>query len=183
LSSTNNTSGFEQINQTIGNLSNNIPTVFETIGLALLGILIPLTIAVLQDLLQKKATEDRNYSVLDLHVILDKVFQIRNLLIFVAMLFLPFIFWETTLVYIRLVELGVATIGTVLILRIIWSVYLWTKGNVSSFRKDYLLSLDKINDMIPVWASVWNNKKMTVQEEKEYFDIFSKKIDSAMKKQ
>lgn len=176
------TSEFQRFNDAIGALGNNVPTVFETLGLALLGILIPLTIAVLQDLLQKKGEEDTNFSVLDLHVILDRVFQVKLLLLFSAFVFVPFVFWDIEIGIGRLFEIGLAIIGIVSILRIILRVYHWTKGNVSSFRLQYLKGLTKPVDMIPVWRSVWNSRKMSFPEEKEYFDIFSQKINDMMKK-
>ena len=181
-SAQNSTSDFQRINIVIENLGNNVPTVFQTLGLALLGILIPLTIAVLQDLLQKKGEGDNNFSVLDLHVILDCVFHVKPLLFYSALVFVPFVFWDIENGIIRLVEISLAIIGLFLILRIILAVYRWTKGNVTSFRLQYLKSLTKKSDMIPVWASVWKNKKMSFREEKEYFDIFSQKIDDLVKK-
>ena len=93
-SAQNSTSDFQRINIVIENLGNNVPTVFQTLGLALLGILIPLTIAVLQDLLQKKGEGDNNFSVLDLHVILDCVFHVKPLLFYSALVFVPFVFWD-----------------------------------------------------------------------------------------
>ena len=173
---------FQKISEAIGNLGGNIPTVFETIGLAMLGILIPLTIAVLQDLLQKKGDQENNYSTLDLHVILDKVFQIKRLIFFSAMVFLPFIFWDIQIGLVRLFEIVFAMVGIAFILKIILSVYNWTKGNISIYRKQYLMSLGigEINDLIPVWTCIWENKKMSLEEEIDFFEIFSQKIDGLL---
>jgi hypothetical protein len=54
--------------------------------------------------------------------------------------------------------------------------------DVSSFRKNYLEKLEKKNDFFVVWASIWKNEKMVNTEEREYFGIFSKKIDRMIKK-
>jgi hypothetical protein len=179
-STQNAVSDVQRIDHAISTLGSNLPTVFQTLGLALLGILIPLTIAVLQDLLQKKVEEDTNFSVLDLHVILDRVFQVKNLLVFSAMVFVPFVFWEIENGIVRMVEISLATIGIAFIVKIIWGVYQWSKGDVSSFREDYLRKLTNKSEMVTVWKSVWNNKKMSYPEEKDFFDIFSQKIDYLM---
>jgi hypothetical protein len=175
-------SDFQRFDHAIGTLGGNLPVVFQTLGLALLGILIPLTIAVLQDLLQKKEEEDTNFSILDLHVILDRVFQVKSLLLFSAFVFVPFVFWDIEIGIIRLLEIGLAIIGIVFIMRIILRVYHWTKGDVSDFRREYLKKLTNRSEMVPVWKSVWNNRKMSYHEEKEFFDIFSQKIDDLMNK-
>ena len=75
---------FQNFNKWILNLGNNIPTVFETATLALLGILIPLTIAILQDVFQKRQEVKNENSILDTNVILDKVFEFKLLILFAA---------------------------------------------------------------------------------------------------
>jgi hypothetical protein len=181
ITQSNNSSMLDNFNQALGNTGTNIPTVFATIGLALLGILIPLTIAILQDLLQKKAEQSDGYSILDLHVILDKVFRIKALIFFSGLVFVPLIFWDIQIGYVRLFEITLSTIGLLFILQIVLGVYNWTKGNISSYRKNYLEDLDKTNDMLTVWSSIWNNKNMTLNEEVEYFKIYSDQVDKAIK--
>lgn len=180
-STQNSTSEFQRINESIGTLGGNIPTVFETIGLALLGILIPLAIVVLQDILQKSVDIKDDHSIVDLHVILDKVFQLKYLIFFSSMVFLPFLFWDIPTGFLRVIEIALAIVGVVFILRIILTVYDWTKGNVATYRKKYLESLDNNEDMPLIWKLTWKNK-MSLQDEKVYFDVFSTKIDGLIDK-
>ena len=60
---------------------NNLPTIIQGIGIALLTILIPLAIAVLADIYQKRREEKREFTDLDLHLILDSVFNIRLIIL------------------------------------------------------------------------------------------------------
>lgn len=162
----------------LATVGDNIPTVFQTIGLALLGILIPLTIAVLQDLMQKKKKNDTNFSILDMHVILDCVFHTKRLTIISVLIFVPFIFWDFSNWVLRLITIATAAVGSSLIIGIILRGYRWTKGSVMGFRTDYLKKYTKKEDLLPVWKSVWDNPDMTFFEETEFLDIF----DSAVKR-
>jgi hypothetical protein len=170
----------QNFNKGIENLGNNIPTLFTTAGLALLGLLIPLTIAILQDHFQKRLEVKDENSVLDANVILDKVFRFKPLIVFIGLVFIPFIFWDIQVGYIRLIEISFAIIGIFLILGILLRVYDWTKGNVASYRKEYLKSQHVNRTFTITWKSIWKNK-MTLQDEKVYFDIFSEKVDRLMK--
>ncbi len=57
---------------------NNLPTIIQGIGIALLTILIPLAIAILTDVYQKRRDGKIEFANLDLHVILDNVFKIKT---------------------------------------------------------------------------------------------------------
>jgi len=59
---------------------NNFSNIIQGMGLALLTILIPLAIAVLADVYQKRKEDEKEYTYLDLHVILDNVFNIKLLI-------------------------------------------------------------------------------------------------------
>jgi hypothetical protein len=177
-----NSSDIQRINEALGNLGSNLPTVFGTIGLALLGILIPLTIAILQDIMQKKGEQCGNYCVLDLHVILDKVFQTKRLIFYSALVFFPFLFWDIQAGVVHVAVIISSLVGIILIGGIIFKVYNWIKGNVSSYRLQYLQSLDNESDMVTVWGSIWKNSKITPQEYREFFEIYNKKIDGLIRK-
>jgi uncharacterized integral membrane protein len=67
---------------------NSLPYFLQNIGLASLGILIPLAVAILTDVLQaKKNKEEADFADLDLHVILDHVFSIRKLVLYAFITF------------------------------------------------------------------------------------------------
>ena len=82
-----------------------IPLILQNIGLALLSILIPLAIVILTQVYEKKGSKTKGFSVLDLHVILDHVFQTKLLVTKTVMIFLPLIFWDASSGYFDLEKL------------------------------------------------------------------------------
>jgi len=145
--------------------------------LALLTILIPLAIAVLADIYQKRKKEDKEYAYLDLHVILDNVFNIKLLIVSVFFIFLPMFFWEILIGLDRLIAVHFTFIGIILVVDIIFKVSRWVKGNVFDFRFSYLEKLRKYNDLEIVWRSVWQVENINIQNERKYFQIFSSTIN------
>jgi len=172
----------ETLSWLIGKLqeSNSLPSIFQNIGLALLSILIPLAIAVLTDVYQKKGKQESDFSQLDLQVILDNVFRIKRLLVYSLLIFLPFAFWEITSGAIRLLAIILSIAGVCFVTRIILNVYSWTKGNVSTFRLSYLKELRNPEDEEIAWRSVWNSR-MDSPSELGFFRIFASRIDEMVK--
>ena len=160
---------------------NNLPNIIQGIGLALLTILIPLAIAVLADIYQKRKAEEKDFVYLDLHVILDNVFNIKLLILSVFLIFLPMFFWEIIIGLDKLIALHFTFIGILLIVDIIFKVSRWVKGNVFDFRFSYLEKLRKYNDLAVVWSSVWPVEKINFQHEKEFFILFSSKVNQLLK--
>jgi hypothetical protein len=156
---------------------NSAPALIQNIGLALLGILVPFAIAILIDVYQKKGRGRDDFEDLDLHVILDYVFNIQLLIVYSVIVFLPLVFWEISSWPIRLFELALSAIGQILIVRIIINVYRWTKGDVYKFRLSYLRQLKNSQEMEVVWRSVWAATNIERPYEIEFFRIFSTKID------
>ncbi|MEM3760478.1 MAG: hypothetical protein QXZ02_05115 [Candidatus Bathyarchaeia archaeon] len=157
-----------------------MPVIFHNIGLALLTILIPLAIAVLSDYYNKRSDRS-DFVELDLLVILDRVFQIRRLVLFSLMIFSPFIFWEFSHAYLRIIEVFLSLIGIFFLVKITWNVYRWTKGDIFSYRFSYLEKLEESSDFEKAWKSVWSSKNIDLQNEIKFFEIFSKKIDKMVK--
>jgi hypothetical protein len=162
--------------------NSSLPSVIQNLGLALLSILIPLAIAILTDLYQKKGSEKASLTQLDLQVILDRVFRIKRLLVYGILTFLPFIFWENSNVLFRMIEIALSFIGNGLIAKTIIDVYNWTRGNVFTFRFSYLKKLKNPDDMEAAWRSVWLSKDVDVKNEKDFFNIFTSKIDEILAK-
>ena len=156
---------------------NNFPNVIQGIGLALLTILIPLAIAILADIYQKRREEKGGFIDLDLHVILDRVFNIRLIILSVFLIFLPMFFWEILIGLDKLIAVLLTFIGLILVVDIIFKVSRWIKGNVFDFRFSYLRKLNNYNDLEIVWRSVWQVEKINFQYEKEFCKIFFLKID------
>jgi len=162
-------------------LGNNFPSLIPNLGLALLSILIPLAIVILTDFYQKKGKDDKSFSELDLHVILDTVFQIKRIVFYSFLVFLPYAFWDISYGFIRLFEAVLSLIGLVFIVSTILKIYYWTKGNVSIYRFSYLKTLEDPTDSIIAWRSVWQSREIGYGNELDLFDIFSSKIDEAVK--
>ena len=160
---------------------NNLPYFLQNIGLASLGILIPLAVAILTDVLQAKKNKEADFADLDLHVILDHVFSIKELVLYAFITFAPFIFWDVSIGSLRLVEVIVSLIGIYFIVRIILNVYRWTKGNVFSFRLSYLGKLHNLDDLETVWKSVWKSK-MDARSELQFFKVYSSTVTELVKK-
>jgi len=146
-----------------------------------LTILIPLAIAVLADIYQKRREEKKEFTYLDLHVILDNVFNIRLLILSVFLIFLPILFWDILTGLDILIAINITYIGILLVIGIIIKVYFWIKGNVFGFRFSYLKKLKNYNDLETVWSSVWQVKNINIQNENEFFKIFSPTIDQLLK--
>jgi len=156
---------------------NNLPNIIQGIGLALLTILIPLAIAVLADIYQKRKDKEKEFVYLDLHVILDNVFNIKLLILSVFLIFLPMFFWDILIGSYRLIAIILTSIGIILVTVIIIKVYHWIKGNIFDFRFSYLKKVKKHDDLGIVWKSIWEVAKIDFQKEKEFCKIFFSKID------
>lgn len=156
---------------------NNLPNIIQGIGLALLTILIPLAIAVLADIYQKRKDKEKEFVYLDLHVILDNVFNIKLLILSVFLIFLPMFFWDILIGSYRLIAIILTSIGIILVTVIIIKVYHWIKGNIFDFRFSYLKKVKKHDDLEIVWKSIWEVTKINIQNEKEFCKIFFSKID------
>ena len=156
---------------------NNFPNIIQGIGLALLTILIPLAIAVLADLYQKRKDKEKEFVNLDLHVILDNVFNIKLLIISIFIISLPILIWDILIGLDKLIAVLVIFIGLLFVIDIIFKVYHWIKGNVFDFRFTYLRKVKKHDDLEIIWKSIWEVSKIKIQNEKEFCMIFFSKID------
>ncbi len=157
--------------------SEMFPAIIQGLGIALLTILIPLAIAVLTDLFQKRKDKDDEFVHLDLNVILDSIFNIRRLIFSVLLVFIPLLFWNIFSGLWKLVSICLPSIGIASITLIIINVYRWIKGNVFKYRFSYLRKVKKDNDLEITWKSVWKAQGIENEHEKEFLKIFFKKMD------
>ena len=160
---------------------NSLPNIFLAISITLLTILIPLAIAILTDVYQKRRDQKAEFTNLDLHVILDHIFKIKRLLISVALIFLPTLLWEISSGPFRLVETILSFTGIFFVAKTILDVYYWIKGNVFKFRFSYLRNLKNCDDMETVWRSVWEAENINIQNERQFFRVFSSTVDQLSK--
>jgi len=171
--------------------SEGIPTVIQNLGLALLTILIPLAIAVLEDTNRRRKDKRKLLGDLDLHVVLDYVFQIPRLLLWVAFIFLPFLLWDilVSLPTLRILPILLSGIGIYFIGQTILKGYLWVKGRVWDFRFSYLNSFRDYKDVENVWRSVWQARVINREdidlpspnEEQKFFEVFVSQIENLLK--
>jgi hypothetical protein len=152
----------------------------QNTGLALITILIPFAIAIMVDILQKKNAGSSDFSKLDLHVILDRIFRVRSLIFYVGLIFVPPLFWDLCIVQGRVLVFLSWLIGVLFLLKIFFDLYNWTKGNIIEFRLSYLSHLENIDDMVVVWRSIWEVQKVSTDDEDKYFEIFVLKIENLL---
>jgi hypothetical protein len=147
------------------NQSGDLLNLLGMIGMATLTILIPIAIAIFGD--------DQDFETLDKNVILDHIIKAKNILIYIALIFIPLLIWGISPLWLRLFELLVWVIGIVYVLLILKDSYHWIKGNKFTARFNYLRKLKKPKDMEESWRSVWETQNINTQNEKEFFLIFS----------
>jgi len=136
-----------------------------------------LAIAILIEIYKKKRSQKDELVVLDFNIILDYLFKIKFLLLYIVMMFVPLLFWESSSGKFRIIELFISVIGIIFIIKILLNTYQWIKGNVWNSRAKYLIKLKKPEDMIKVWRSVWQSSSLDTGIEKDFFNIYSSKLD------
>ncbi len=161
--------------------SVNTATLLHNAGLALLAILIPFAIAVIGETLTKKRNQEADFSDLDLHVMLDHVFRVKRMIIYAGLIFVPPIFWDPCLTVIRFLLLLVWAVGLVLMARVVFDLYLWTKGNTNRFRFEYLRGLRQVEDLRVVWRSVWRSQGISLDTELRFLELFESTIERFMR--
>ncbi|MCX6716028.1 MAG: hypothetical protein NT077_03350 [Candidatus Taylorbacteria bacterium] len=141
-------------------LSDTLIGVMQNAGLAMLAILIPLVIAILQEeIIHKRNENNEGFLKLDTRVILDEVLRFKELLIFAGMIFLPLLFWGfSENILSRFIIFFVWALGMVEILFTILNIYKWVKGDLWKYRSKYLDQTNVGQDAIISWRSVWSSK-------------------------
>lgn len=152
--------------------SGDFLNILGMVGIALLTILIPIAIAIFNN--------TKDFEVLDKNVILDHVVKAQSFLSYLALIFLPLVFWGSSPIWLRFLELIVWGVGIYFVAIVLINSYYWMKGNRFSLRFDYLKNLKNIKDMEESWYSVWQTKDINTQNEKEFFTIFSSAVDNLL---
>lgn len=158
----------------VGSYSGDIILRFD---MALLTILIPLAIAIFNDVYQKRKYKNIEFAILDVHVILDYVLRIKSLLLYITLIFVPFALWAVPLNTLRFMLLLLSLFGSIMLTLRIMGVYYWIKGHGFKFRFAYLEELKNPDDFAPVWRSVWQAKNMDMWDQEKFFKIFSNKLE------
>lgn len=157
-----------------------LPSLMSTVGIALLTILVPFAIAILSNFLRWESEKREDaFLALDLYVILDKVFVIRNLLSSAALIFLPLLFWDV-IPFFRLTVLILWAVGVVWLSMMIYTVYRWRIEHDAQMRFDYLMYLTSPNRLKVVWPSVWIAARIDDTNERKFLTIFSNTISELL---
>ncbi len=152
--------------------NNDFPVLAHNIGIACLTILIPVAVALF--------TTEEELKVLDNRVVLDHVTEAKWLLVYIGLLFLPFLFWLNASAFLRTLELLVWITGIYFLIRIFGRTYRWVKGNKFPERFAYLRQLSDPTDMEEAWSAVWQSD-INGENEIKFFEIFSGKLDKFFK--
>ncbi len=150
---------------------------FHNVNIALFTILIPLAIAVLSDYFRtKRNNENINYSELDLIVIINRVFDVRLILITLLLSYLPSFFWFGSGFVMRNVLLVIWLVGIGILIKIILDFIIWIKDPYYH-RYGFLKKIREDREYVSAWTSVWKVKENDRNSELEFFEIFSKNIN------
>jgi len=169
--------------------TNSIPTISQNLTLALLTILIPLSIAILQEIYQKREKEKGTLENLDMQVLLHEIFRIPFLLFFTAIIFLVAFLWDVSTFLLRIILLFVSLASFFYLCYTVLNEYKWiVEKRVWSFRLNYLKSLKNNEDLKNAWHSVWQAKtyegedvnKLNFKYEVKFWEVFSKKLDKLL---
>lgn len=147
----------------------DFPSILQGIGVAFLTILIPVAIAIFSDKNEFKA--------LDKNVILDHILKAKSLLIYLALIFFPFLFWNVSCQWLRFLWFIIWGVGVIFMTLILVDSYRWMKGNKFEIRFDYLRKLRDTKDLEESWRSVWQTEKINSQNEQAFFEIFASTVD------
>jgi len=152
---------------------NTFSILAQNVGLAFVAILIPIAMTIFRD---------KDFGILDTYVILDWVVNAKKLLVSLGMiLFIPFLWYITNNVFINYIGFLLWLFGIYIILRILGDCYKWIKGHKMNLRFNYLKAIKNIQDMEESWHSVWQTQNVNIQNEREFFKIFSTAIDQLLK--
>jgi len=152
---------------------SNLPSFLHTIGIALLTILIPISIAMFSG--------DKKFIGLDKNVILDKIFRPKRFLSVLGLIFIPILFWHISTFEFKIIELILWIIGISMMINILNNSYFWIKGNRYNYRFDYLNNLKVDKDLVESMRSVWEEGDMDIKSEIEFLRIFAVKVDQKIK--
>lgn len=153
---------------------SGLPSLLHTIGIALLTILIPISIAMFGG--------KNKYIELDKNVILDEIFRPIRFLVTLGLIFIPILLWHISTFEFKIIELVLWIIGISIMINFLKNSYFWIKGNKYNYRFNYLSNLKNDKDLVESMRSIWQSgDDMDIKSEIEFLKIFSIKIDRNIK--
>ena len=155
----------------------NIPTLMQTVGIALLTVLIPFAIAILSNFLRRgDQGKDSAFLILDLYVILENIFVVRNILFSIFIILIPPFFWDVIPLF-RFFIMFIWAGGVIWLTIMIYEVYQWRTVQDSSLRFKFLERVHDIDKMNTSWASVWTAQNIDNRDERVYLKLFADNLE------
>lgn len=142
----------------------------QNVGIALVTILVPLSIVLLQE---------SDYKVLDYYSILEYVIDVRRITFAFIFIFTPAFFWHlATTRDLKFIAFFFWFWGVWLMFYIFNNSYKWIKGDKYALRFGYLKKLANPKDTIETWQSIWESEKTNSLNEEAFTEIFIKNTSS-----
>jgi hypothetical protein len=163
--------------------SDTLPGAMQNVGLALLTVLIPVVLFIFS--LEKEALFEW-----DKIVILDKVIEAKNLLISLALIFLPLFFWGYNSPLFQLFLFFVFVGGVIYLVKILFNSYRWIKNDIVQrnhnsvnfrdfLRGKYHEEISNLTDAEreTVWILTWRKEISNTVYERSLIKKFTENID------
>lgn len=151
---------------------NNIPLLIQGIGLVLVALLIPIWISLFKG-------EGKQFGKLDEKVLIDYIFEGKNILAYLGLIFIPPILWYSPKLLMKTYSIIYPILGIYLLFKNVNKALNWISGKKSQLRLDFLDSLQKFENTEEIWHPVWEEKN--IDREKEYLDIFFERLEILIK--
>jgi len=173
---------FQKIHITIEHLSIGSasfdPGLLQTVGIAMLTLLVPLAIAIFTGVLSRE--KDDSNAVLDMHALFDYVIDVKKLLLSIVAIFATPLLWKFNIPFIKTVIVIIWLAGLFFLLRALKNLYKWTKGDKDTFRAEYFEQLGDLEGLTNVSRDIWNSSTLSRSQKHAYIKEFVKKIDELL---
>ena len=162
-----------------------LPDLMQSVGLALLTILIPVVLFIFSF----SSKREIDLFEWDKVVILDKVIQAKKLLISVTFIFLPLFFWSLLP---KFILFPFFCIGVFNLVEILLNSYYWIKTveiqgdhDLSNFRDNlrnrYLEETNNLSEKEKIWILTWRQSILNTAHERNLLKKFVENIDALIK--
>lgn len=153
----------------------------SALGGGIIAIYIPVLIVAFSNLYQTKKNQD--LITLDHHVILKNYFDFKKIIPCFLFLFLPAMLWVLNSITLQIILFALyifAIGGSLYYLHGIWS---WLRGDVNhKVRQSFLAKESNFDILRPVWLAIWQSKELAIVQERDFFNIFKKRVFACVEK-
>ena len=172
-----NEDGFLNLFSQLFDSAQNIPTLMQTVGVALLTVLIPFAIAILSNFLRRgEQGKDSAFLMLDLYVILENIFVVRYILMSAFLILIPPFLWDVVPLY-RFFIMFVWASGVIWLTTMIYEVYQWRTVQDSTLRFEFLDKIHGMDQLNAAWSSIWVAQNIDNRDERIYLKLFADNLE------